>query len=94
MYVWSSLIAEYQVWINQVRMPILFVVSSTGKISTSLSLFAPYNFVSRDGFGRPVQPKPAYSRDSSSDFRGGAHLSKTPCATRSVRSLSGNAIAY
>ena len=33
------------------RLPILLVVSSTGKINISLSAFAPENLVSRDGFG-------------------------------------------
>ena len=64
-----------RVWINRVWLPILLVVSWTGRISISLSAFAPENLVSRDGFGGPVprQPAPlhtqaesgAYLRDSS-----------------------------
>ena len=52
LYVWSSRIAR--VWINRVRLPILLVVSGTGKRNISLSPFAPENLVSRDGFGSPV----------------------------------------
>ena len=63
------------VWINRVRLPILHVVSWTGKMNISLSAFAPEHLVSRDGFGRPIPRQPAhldteaksgaYSRDSS-----------------------------
>ena len=52
-----------RVWINRVRLPILLVVSSTGKMQISLSPFAPDNLVSRDMFGRPVSRQPAYSPD-------------------------------
>ena len=41
---------------NRVRLPILLVVSLTGKISP----FAPENLVSRDGFGSPVPRQPAH----------------------------------
>ena len=41
--------------------PFLFVFSWAGKIIFPLSPFAPENFVWRDGFGRPVPRKPAYS---------------------------------
>ena len=64
-----------RVWINQVRLPILLVVSCTGKMNISLSASAPENLVSRDGFGSPVPRQPArlrtqaefgpYLRDSS-----------------------------
>ena len=64
-----------RVWINRVRLPILQVVSRTGKITVFLFAFAPENLVSRDGFGSPVPRQPAhlhtqaesgaYSRDSS-----------------------------
>ena len=64
-----------RIWINRVRLPILLVVSWTGKLHISLSPYAPKNLVSRDGFSRPVPHKPAhlytwaepgaYSRDSS-----------------------------
>ena len=64
-----------RVWINRVRLPILLVVSWTGKVNISLSPFAPENLVSRDGFGSPVPRQPthlhtqaesgAYLRDSS-----------------------------
>ena len=73
MYVWSSHIAR--VWINRVRLPVLLVVSSTGKRNISLSAFVPENLVSRDGFCSPVPRHPArlhtqaesgaYLRDSS-----------------------------
>ena len=49
------------VWINRVRLPILLVVSWTGKMNISLSLFAPEILVSRDRFGRPVPRQPAHS---------------------------------
>ena len=49
-----------RVWINWVRLPILLVVSLTGKMSISLSPFAPENLVSRDGFGRSVPRQPAH----------------------------------
>ena len=43
-----------------IRLPILHVVSSTGKMNISLSTFAPENLVSRDGFGSPVPRQPAH----------------------------------
>ena len=49
-----------RVWINRVRLPILLVVSWTGKINISLSPFATENLVSRDGFGSPVPRQPAH----------------------------------
>ena len=64
-----------RVWINRVRLPILHVVSWTGKMNISLSPFAPENLVSRDGFGSSVPRQlahlhtqaesGAYLRDSS-----------------------------
>ena len=60
MYVWTSHIPGSRVWINRVRLPILLVVSSTGKMDISLSAFAPDNLVSRDGFGSPVPRQPAH----------------------------------
>ena len=64
-----------RVWINRVRLPILLVVSSTGKMNIPLSPCVPENLVSRDGFSRPVPRQPshlhtqaesgAYLRDSS-----------------------------
>ena len=61
------------------RLPILLVVSLTGKMKNSLSPFAPVNLVSRDGFGSPVPRQPAhlhtqaesgaYLRDSSRFLR-------------------------
>ena len=53
----ASLITNYtysRVWINRVRLPILLVVSWTGKNNIPLSAFAPENLVSRDGFRSPV----------------------------------------
>ena len=58
MYVWSSRIAR--VWTNQVMLPILLVVSWTGKMNIPLSAFAPENLVSRDGFGSPVPRQPTH----------------------------------
>ena len=48
-----------RVLINRVLLPILLVVSWTGKLHISLSAFAPENLVSRDGFGGPVPRQPA-----------------------------------
>ena len=48
------------VWINQVRLPILHVVSGTGKMNNFLSAFAPGNLASRDKFGSPVLRQPAH----------------------------------
>ena len=63
------------VWINLVWLPILLVVSWTGKMIIPLSPYVPENLVSRDRFTRPVPRQPAhlhtqtesgaYSRDSS-----------------------------
>ena len=62
------------------RLPILLVVSSTGKINISLSAFAPENLVSRDGFGSPVPRQPAHLHTQAEsgygippEFRGGVH---------------------
>ena len=49
-----------RVWINRVRLPILLVVSLTGKMNTPLSPYVPENLVSRDGFSRPVPRQPAH----------------------------------
>ena len=49
-----------RVWINRTRLPILLVVSLTGKMNISLYPFAPLNLVSRDGFGSPVPRQPAH----------------------------------
>ena len=49
-----------RVWIIRVRLPVLHVVSSTGKMNVSLSAFVPENLVSRDGFGSPVPRQPAH----------------------------------
>ena len=49
-----------RVWINRVRLPILLVVSSTGKINIPLSPCVPENLVSRDGFSRPVPRQHAH----------------------------------
>ena len=46
------LVTQIEVWIDRIRLPILLVVSWTGKLSISLSPFAPE--VSQDGFGSPV----------------------------------------
>ena len=94
-----------RVWINRVRLPILLVVSSTGKMNISLSASAPENLVSRDGFGSPVPRQPAhlhtqaesgaYLRDSSRVPRRRPFIYlKPPYAIGSVPSLSGHAIVY
>ena len=49
-----------RVWINRVRLPILLVVSWTGKMNISLSPCVPEKLVSRDGFSRPVPRQPAH----------------------------------
>ena len=93
------------VWINRVRLPILLVVSWTGKINISLSAFAPENLVSRDGFGSAVPRQPAhlhtqakygaYWRDSSRvPWRRPFIYLKPPYAIGSVPSSSGHTIAY
>ena len=56
--VWSSHIVRVR--INQVRLPILLVVSWTRKMIFPPSLFTPENLASRDGFGSPVPRQPAY----------------------------------
>ena len=53
MYV-CMVITFSRVWIDRVRLTILLVVSSTGKMNISLSPFAPENLISRAGFGRRV----------------------------------------
>ena len=45
---------------GKLRLPILHVVSGTGKMNISLSTFAPENLVSRDGFSSPVPRQPAH----------------------------------
>ena len=50
-----------RVWINRVSLPILLVVSWTGKMNIPLSPYVPGNLVSRDGFSRPVPRQPAHS---------------------------------
>ena len=93
-----------RVWINRVRLPILLVVSRTGKMKISLSAFVPENLVSREGFDSSVPRQPAhlhtqaesgaYLRDSSRVPRRRPFHLKPSCATGSVPSLSGHAIAY
>ena len=67
---------------NRVRLPVLHVVSSTGKNGISLSAFPAENFVSRDEFGSPVPRQPAHLHTQAEsgaygippEFRGGVHL--------------------
>ena len=92
-----------RVWINRVRLPILLVVSCTGKMNVPLSPYVPENLVSRDGFSRPVPRQPAhlhtqaesgaFLRDSSRVPRRRPFM-KPPYAIGSVPSLWGHAIAY
>ena len=49
-----------RVWINRVWLPILLVVSWTGKIIISLSAFAPEVLASRNGSGSLVRRQPAH----------------------------------
>ena len=49
-----------RVWSNRVRLPILIVVSSTGKRKKFLFTFVRGNLVSRDKFGSPVPHQPAH----------------------------------
>ena len=65
--------------INRVRLPILLVVSWTGKINTSLSPFATENLVARDGFGSPVPRQPA---DLHTQAESGAYLRDSSRVTR------------
>ena len=60
-----KVIAYNRVWINRVKLPILLVISGTGKMIFFLSPFAPDILVPRDGFGRPVPRQPAHSPYSS-----------------------------
>ena len=59
MYI-CMVITYSRVWMNGVRLPILLVVSSTGKMNVPLSPCVPENLVSRDGFNRPVPRQPAH----------------------------------
>ena len=60
-----------RVWINRVRLPILLVVSRTGKMNIPLSQYVPENLVSQDGFSRPVPRQPAHLHTQA---RSGAYL--------------------
>ena len=70
-----------------VRLPILLVVSCTGKNNISLSAFAPENLVSQDGFGSPVPRQPAYRHTQAES---GAYLRDSSRVIGSVPSLSGH----
>ena len=80
--VFCMVITYSRVWINRVRLPILLVVSSTGKMNIPLSPCVPENLVSRDGFSRPVPRQPAHLHTQAEsgaygippEFRGGVHL--------------------
>ena len=73
-----------RVWIDRVRLPILLVVSWTGKTIISLFAFAHENLVSRGGFGSVpsrvsllvsilrLDIVPTYGIPP--DFRGGVYL--------------------
>ena len=87
-----------RVWINWVRLLILLVVSSTGKMNIPLSPCVPEKLVSRDGFGRPVPCQPAHSPYSCWSWylltgflpiseAASIYLSYTPYAIGSVPSL-------
>ena len=105
MYV-CMVVTYSRVWINRVRLPILLVVSWTGKMNISLSAFAPEN----SGLARRVRQSRLASACSSphsgwiwcllSGFLPGSAAAsmfiyfKPPYAIGSVPSLSGHAIAY
>ena len=81
MYV-CMVITYSRLWINRVRLPILLVVSCTGNLNITLSPCVPENFVSRDGFSRPVPRQPAHLHTQAEydayrippEFRGGVQL--------------------
>ena len=91
-----------RVWINRVRLPILLVVSWTGKMDIPLSPCVPENLVSRHGFSRPVPRQSAhlhtqaesgaYLRDSSRVPRRRPY--ETAIRHRVSPELSGHAVAY
>ena len=94
-----------RVWINRLRLPILLVVSWTGKMNIPLSPYAPENLVSQYGFSSPVPRRlshlhtqaesGAYLRDSPRVPRRRPFIYfKPPYAIGSVPSLSSHAIAY
>ena len=68
-----------RVWINRVRLPILLVVSCTGKINIFLSAFAPENLVSRDGFGSSVRRQTDHLHTQAES---GAYLRDSPRVPR------------
>ena len=91
-----------RVWINRVRLPILLVVSLTGKMDIPLSPCVPENLVSRDGFSRPV---PRQSAHLHTQAESGAYLRESSRVPRrrpyetAIRhrvspELSGHAVAY
>ena len=101
----SMVITLSRVWINRARLPILLVVSWTGKMNISLSPFAPENLVSRDGFGRPVPRPPVPSPHPDwiwclltgflpTSAAASIYSFKPPCAVGWVPNLSGHTIAY
>ena len=92
MYVCMVITYYSRVWINPVRLPILLVVSRTGKMNIPLSPCVPENLVSRDGFSRPVPRQPVTTGFLPSSAA--ASIMKPPYAIGSVPSLSGHAIAY
>ena len=68
-----------RVRMNRVRLPILHVVSWTGKMNISLPAFAPANLVSRGGFGIPVPRQPAHlhtQAESGAYLRGSSRVSR------------------
>ena len=90
-HVWSSHIIA-RVRINRVRLPILLVVSQTGKMIFSLSVFAPENLVSRDGFGSPVPHQPAHLHNTQAEsgayLRGSSRFAGTPKKTKTKDTMS------
>ena len=92
-----------RVWINRVRLPILPVVSWTGKMNIPLSPCVPENLVSRDGFIQPSRPASACSSPYSGwiwclltgflPSSAATSIYEPPYAIGSVPSFSGHAIA-
>ena len=94
-----------RVWISRVRLPILLVVSCTGKNNIFLSAFAPEYLVSRDGFGSPVPRQPAHLQTQAeygADLRDSSRVPRRrpfiylepPYAIGLIQSLSGHANAF
>ena len=94
------MVTHTRVWINRVvRLPILLVVSRTGKSNTLLSAFVPENLVSRDEFGSPAPRQPAHLHNTQAES--GAYLRdssrvprRRPCIYLNRHTPSGRSQVY